>query len=80
MVGLKCLPVSGVILGAYFINEDLPNNRAVVHREPCGFARARDKKQGTGQWHGPYDSFNEAFSKAKSLGRANCTSHQQCCK
>ena len=34
MVGLKCLPVSGVILGAYYINEDLPNNRAVVHREP----------------------------------------------
>ena len=67
-------------MSAYYVNEDLRNNRAVVHREPCGFAVARDKKEGTGQWHGPYDSFSVACTFAESLGRAECTTHRQCCK
>lgn len=63
-------------MGVYHVNEDLPNNRAVVHEEPCGHAIARDKKPGTGEWHENIESFEAACSVAQSLGRREVTWHQ----
>ncbi len=63
-------------MGDYHVNNDPPENKAVIHKETCGHAMARKKNLEDGEWHGPYDSFEAAYSVAQSLGRREVILHR----
>ena len=54
---------------SFWVNEDKPGNSALVHRSGgrCGMPRAKKTKDG--QWHGPFESKEEAVRVAERLGR-----------
>ncbi len=63
----------------YHVNEDYPTNRATVHdTSTCSHAQIRRKKPETGQWHGPFESYDEARRFARNTGRRDIKSCPDC--
>ena len=54
---------------SFWVNEDRPVNRALVHQSGgrCRIPQDKDKKDG--QWHGPFESKEDAVRVAHELGR-----------
>ena len=60
----------------YWVYENYPNNKAMVHRAECGFCQDGAGVSGTGgtangQWHGPYPDVHQARSQAHFTRRAD---------
>ena len=59
----------------YWVYENFPNNKAMVHMDSCGFCNygegVRGRSPGTGEWHGPFESGEEASAKAWATGRSD---------
>ena len=66
----------------YHVNEeDYPLNSATVHdTSTCSHAQIRKKKTEDGQWHGPFDTFEEARRRARQTGRVNVKNCSDCIK
>ena len=63
---------------AFWVNEDKPDNRALVHRSggPCAPPRAKNAEDG--QWHGPFESKEEAVRVAQGLDRKTARDCLRC--
>ena len=57
----------------YWVYEDDPTNRAIVHKDWCRFCNygygLRGRRLPDNRWHGPFESVEDAFAKARSTGR-----------
>ncbi len=54
---------------SYYVNEDKPTNRAIVHRDDGPCEVPRPKLERDGKWHGPFDTKDEALRVARGTGR-----------
>ena len=63
---------------AFWVNEDNPTERAIVHRDTCSYAKERDKLPENGQWLGPYETVTEALDIAATLGQRTTRRCQHC--
>ena len=54
----------------YWVNEDRPTNRAIIHRDDCPHGAPQYKKPEDGKWHGPYATLREAKRVAYGTGRS----------
>ena len=61
---------------AFFVNEDKPTSKAIIHRDggPCEVPRP--KLEQDGRWYGPFDSESEAIRVA--LDETNCRDVREC--
>ena len=58
--------------GGYVVNEDKPQNKALVHKSECRFFTARrPKRQQDGGWSRQYMTRDQAFAFAHATGRAD---------
>ena len=67
----------------YWVYENYPNNKVVVHRSKCSYCNDGRGMRGTGNtkngvWHGPYTDSCSARSKAASTHRADIRSCSIC--
>ena len=53
---------------SYWVYENDPTNKAMVHEDSCGFCNYGEGVRGgsldNGRWHGPFESGEEASAKA----------------
>ena len=54
---------------AFYVNEDKPDNLATVHRNDGRCRVPQAKREADGQWHGPFDSKEEALVVARETHR-----------
>ena len=52
---------------AFWVNQDNPTSKAIVHRDDASCEVPRSKQESGGKWHGPYDSKEEALSVAEEI-------------
>ena len=66
----------------YWVYENYPTNKARVHEDSCGFCNygegVRVASLDNGQWHGPFESGEEAFAKAEATGRSDVRGCKSC--
>ena len=53
---------------AYYVNLDLPTNRAIVHTDSCEWAKVREKLPMYGSWSESIRSFSLALAVADLTG------------
>ena len=57
----------------YWVYENDPTNKAMVHEESCGFCNygegVRRSGLDNGRWHGPLATIEDAFTRARGTGR-----------
>ena len=58
----------------YWVYENYPNDKAIVHRASCSFCNRGAGIHGTGktrngEWHGPFDNTQQARYAAKNTQR-----------
>ena len=70
---------------SYWVYENYPTNRALVHEGNCRFcnegrgARGRGRSTANGQWHGPFLNLEAAIVHANRTGRDFAGECQRCC-
>ena len=63
---------------SYYVNEDKPTNRAIVHRDDGPCEVPRPKLERDGKWYGPCDTKDEALRAARNTGRKIARECQIC--
>ena len=63
---------------SFWVNEDRPTNRSLVHRSdgPCGIPQ--DKNKSHGQWHGPFEFKEDAVRVAHRSARKTARDCLRC--
>ena len=54
---------------AFWVNEDRPDNSAIIHRDDRSCEVPQDKKPEDGGWRGPFDTKEKAEQVARDTGR-----------
>lgn len=67
----------------FVVFEDLADaTETKVHKNHCSFYLKRKKTAPTTSWHGPYETFDEAESSARSIAQRKnygVKSYPRCC-
>lgn len=53
---------------AYYVDEDIAHDTAIVHRENCDWAQGREERTKSGRWLGPYAIGDLAINAASETG------------
>ena len=66
----------------YWVYEDDPTNKAMVHEDSCRFCNygngVRGRRLSDNRWHGPFGSVEEAFAKARATNRSGVRGCSRC--
>ena len=67
----------------YWVYENYPTNKAVVHRATCSYCKNglglhKVGNVTSGKWHGPYSDAASARDKANRTGRADVRDCKVC--
>ena len=61
---------------AFYVNEDKPTSKAIVHRDDGPCEVPRPKLERDGKWHGPFDDKDVALRVA--LDETKCREVREC--
>ena len=54
---------------AYYVNEDKPTSKTIIHRDDDCCEVPREKQLQDGRWHGPFNTKDETMSVALDTSR-----------
>ena len=61
----------------FYVNIDLRQNAATIHRKSCSYAQERPQYREDGGWH-PFATYKEAKHFADTCGRKNVKACSRC--
>ncbi len=63
---------------AFYVNEDRPTSKAIIHQDNNRCQVPREKQPQDGRWHGPFSTKDEAIRIG--LEETNCRQVRECNK